>query len=94
MFFSRSCLAWLGTILQRDSVQDLCNVQPVWLQYKRSFCENNKVCECAERFCGSALKKILNSRGTNILKELSELLFIPVKRILPRDFRLQVFFHG
>jgi hypothetical protein len=32
MFFSRSCLAWLGTILQRDSVQDLCNVQPVWLQ--------------------------------------------------------------
>jgi hypothetical protein len=25
MFFSRSCLAWLGTIRQRDSVRDLGN---------------------------------------------------------------------
>jgi hypothetical protein len=29
MFFSRSCLAWLGTILQRDSVRDLGN----WFGY-------------------------------------------------------------
>ncbi len=94
MFFSRSCLAWLGTILQRDSVQDLCYVhivQPVWLQYTRSFCEKNKVCECAERFCGSAVKKILNSRGTNILKELSELVLSQLKGYCHEIFDFRFF---
>jgi hypothetical protein len=89
MFFSRSCLAWLGTILQRDSIRELGN--RVGYSRPRSFSKKNKVSECAERFC---IKKLIINRGTNILKELSELFFYPVYGILPRDFRLQVFFHG
>ncbi len=86
MFFSRSCLDWLGRILQRDSIRKLGN--RVGYSRPRSFCKKNKVSECAERFC---IKKLIINRGTNMLKELSELVLLQLMGYCHEIFNFRFF---